>query len=182
MRRLAACAILLASPIALLAANSSDATPDTAHTGDAPWGNSVHGLRLSIALSSNSMNAGSEIRYGVYMGNFGAETAWYLNCSFAGAIYLGLDVIDAEGVAQTSRERRIYSCGRNFPVPIKPGAIDQLWFGTISDSWSLQAGSYTLRERADTNNFAFGDDERALRHSFISLGRLQAERSFTVTP
>jgi hypothetical protein len=63
MRRLAACAILFASPFALLAANSSDGTPDTARSGDDSWGNSVRGLRLSIALSSNSMNEGSEIRY-----------------------------------------------------------------------------------------------------------------------
>jgi hypothetical protein len=127
------------------------------------------------------MNEGSEIRYGVYMGNFGAETAWYLNCDFPGTIYFGLDVIDAEdvSVAQTSHGRIVWSCAKNFLVSIKPGAIDQLLFGTISDSWSLQAGPYTLRERAETSDVAFGD-EGAWRRGSISLGRLQAERGFTV--
>jgi hypothetical protein len=127
------------------------------------------------------MNAGSDIRYGVYMGNFGAETAWYLNCSYAGTIYFGLGVIDAEGVVQKSHGRIGWGCAGNFTVPIKPGAIDLLNVGTISDSWSLQAGSYTLRESAEADSFTFGDDERSAKPSPISLGRLQAERSFTVT-
>jgi hypothetical protein len=181
MRRLAACAILLASPIALLAANSSDGTPGTAHPGDDVWGNSVRSLRLAIALSSTSMNPGSDISYGVYMGNFGKETAWYISCSYAGTIYFGLNVIDAEGVAQKSNGRFVWGCSSNFPVSIKPGAIDLLGSGTIAHSWTLQAGSYTLRQRAETDSLAFGDVEGSKRSSPVSLGYLRAERHFTVT-
>ena len=181
MRRLGACAILAASPFALLAANWSDGMLNRAHSDEGDWGNSFRGLRLSIALSSNTMRAGSEIRCAVYMGNFGTETAGYMSCMFPGDIYFGLDVIDAEGVAQTSHGRTGWDCAANFPVSIKPGAIDQLWFGTISDTWSLQAGSYTLRERINTEFLTFGDDERRMTRSHIAPSLLQAERSFTVT-
>jgi hypothetical protein len=183
MNRLAVVKILTGTLAAILTQPIASASRAQL-TGRNAWGKSVDGIALAISLSSEVLTTNSDIHYAIYIGNFGSSTVWYTSCSFRGAIYFGVSVVDENGTTMPPQAgtHLVWSCSRDALIPLKPGGMDMLISGSISREWSLRPGLYVLRSQASTTNISVGNDKQKTSPLTASESFLVAEHAFSVRP